>query len=98
MPAALAEIGPVDEVIRRPLHPYTSGLIGSIPSLHRQVGELVQIDGAMPRLDAMPNGCSFHPRCAQAFAPCASRAAGALGPRPSAAACWLHRPDDRHGP
>ncbi len=85
----VAEIGPVDEVIRRPRHPYTRGLIGSIPSLHRQVGKLVQIDGAMPRLDAMPSGCSFHPRCASAFAPCGSRRPDLSGPGPSAAACWL---------
>ena len=85
----LAEIGPVEEVIRRPAHPYTRGLIGSIPSLHRQVRELVQIDGAMPRLDAMPNGCSFHPRCPQAFAPCASRRPELATRGRSAAACWL---------
>ena len=85
----LAEIGPVRRGDPAPLHPYTSGLIGSIPSLHRQVGALVQIDGAMPRLDAMPSGCSFHPRCRQAFAPCGSERPNLSGPGPSAAACWL---------
>ena len=44
----LVEIGPVRDVIRQPRHPYTVGLMGSIPSVHRQVSRLVQIDGAMP--------------------------------------------------
>ena len=57
----IAEMGPVEEVIRRPQHPYTIGLMGSIPSLHQRVDTLVQIDGAMPRLDAIPPGCAFHP-------------------------------------
>ncbi len=85
----VAEIGPVEEVIRRPRHPYTRGLIGSIPSLHQQVDRLVQIDGAMPRLDAMPEGCSFHPRCGHAFAPCGTRRPELAGSGASAAACWL---------
>ena len=85
----LAEIGPVEEVTRRPVHPYTKGLIGSIPSLHRRARQLVQIDGAMPRLDAMPSGCSFHPRCPQAFAPCASRRPELAACGRGAAACWL---------
>ena len=85
----LAEIGPVEEVTRRPVHPYTKGLIGSIPSLHRRARQLVQIDGAMPRLDAMPSGCSFHPRCPQAFAPCASRRPELAARGRGAAACWL---------
>src|SRR5580698_5994658 len=59
----IVEIGPVAAVIRRPAHPYTDGLMASIPSLDHRVERLRQIDGAMPRLDAMPNGCHFHPRC-----------------------------------
>ncbi len=60
----VVEIGPVDEVVRAPAHPYTRGLMGAIPVLGAEVERLVQIDGAMPRLDAIPPGCAFHPRCA----------------------------------
>ena len=86
----LAEIGPTVEVTRRPRHPYTRGLIGSIPSLHRNVERLTQIDGAMPRLDAIPPGCSFNPRCTSVIDTCRVR-------RPDLAqrvgggsvACWV---------
>ncbi|MGY6633494.1 MAG: ABC transporter ATP-binding protein, partial [Alkalilacustris sp.] len=59
----LVEVGPVRSVLRAPAHPYTRGLMGSIPALGRRVEKLVQIDGAMPRLDAIPTGCAFNPRC-----------------------------------
>jgi len=49
----LAEIGPVRDVIKSPHHPYTQGLMGSIPRLNIESGRLVQISAAMPRLDAI---------------------------------------------
>ncbi len=66
----IVEIGPVAAVIRQPAHPYTDGLMASIPSLEHRVDRLRQIDGAMPRLDALPAGCRFHPRCPRVFARC----------------------------
>jgi peptide/nickel transport system ATP-binding protein len=57
------EVGPVDEVLRNPKHPYTRGLMGSIPALGARVERLTQIDGSMPRLNAIPPGCAFNPRC-----------------------------------
>ena len=66
----IAEIGPVRDVIKAPLHPYTKGLMGSIPSLTGESDRLVQIPGSMPRLTAIPSGCAFHPRCPRAFVPC----------------------------
>jgi peptide/nickel transport system ATP-binding protein len=66
----IAEIGPVAEVTRRPQHPYTAGLMASIPSVQRRNATLNQIDGAMPRLNAIPAGCSFHPRCPAASGRC----------------------------
>jgi peptide/nickel transport system ATP-binding protein len=66
----IAEIGPVAEVTRRPQHPYTAGLMASIPSVKHRNATLDQIDGAMPRLNAIPSGCSFHPRCHAASARC----------------------------
>lgn len=66
----IAEIGPVRDVVKHPLHPYATGLMGSIPALESHVDRLVQIPGAMPRLNAIPKGCAFNPRCAKAFARC----------------------------
>jgi oligopeptide/dipeptide ABC transporter ATP-binding protein len=61
----LVEQGPVREVLRHPIHPYTQGLLRSIPSLN--VGRrLASIPGAVPSLLAIPAGCPFHPRCPQA--------------------------------
>jgi peptide/nickel transport system ATP-binding protein len=66
----VAEIGPVREVIKQPLHPYTQGLMGAIPSITGDAARLVQIPGSMPRLSNIPKGCAFNPRCAKVFARC----------------------------
>lgn len=66
----MVEVGPVQDITRRPRHPYTAGLMASIPSVHRRAESLHQINGAMPRLNAMPAGCAFHPRCERALAIC----------------------------
>ena len=86
----VAEIGPVREVVRHPAHPYTSGLMGSIPSLVQRVDRLMQIDGAMPRLNAIPQGCAFNPRCPKVFARCRVERPDLLPAGPTRAACWLH--------
>lgn len=59
----LAELGPVREVLSAPVHPYADGLMGSTPLASRGKDRLHQIPGAMPRLDSLPAGCAFHPRC-----------------------------------
>jgi len=85
----IVEVGPVQQVIHRPSHPYTAGLMGSIPSMAIAHERLLQIDGAMPRLNAIPEGCAFHPRCPQAFERC-RRERPDLMPAPATqAACWL---------
>ena len=89
----IAEIGPVAEVIHRPAHPYTVGLMGSIPSMAGEHERLMQIDGAMPRLNAIPAGCAYHPRCPQAFARCRVERPGLLAAGRTLAACWLHAAD-----
>ena len=86
----LAEIGPVHDVIHRPQHPYTAGLMGSIPSMEEDRERLLQIDGAMPRLTAIPSGCAFHPRCPHAFARCPVERPELLDAGATRAACWLH--------
>jgi peptide/nickel transport system ATP-binding protein len=86
----IAEIGPVAAVIRQPAHPYTDGLMASIPSLEHRVNRLRQIDGAMPRLDAIPQGCRFHPRCPQVFSRCLEDKPELMPAGATSAACWLH--------
>jgi peptide/nickel transport system ATP-binding protein len=66
----IAEIGPVRDVVRNPLHPYARGLMGAIPSLASEADRLVQIPGSMPRLSAIPPGCAFNPRCPHAWERC----------------------------
>ena len=86
----VAEVGPVRAVIRAPAHPYTEGLMASIPALEHRVDRLRQIDGAMPRLDFMPGGCRFHPRCPRVFARCSLDEPALLEAGTTRAACWLH--------
>jgi peptide/nickel transport system ATP-binding protein len=86
----IAEIGPVGDVIRRSAHPYTEGLMASIPSLEHRVERLRQIDGTMPRLDAIPSGCRFHPRCPRVFPRCSAEQPELLTAATTQAACWLH--------
>src|SRR6187401_841885 len=88
----IAEIGPVRDVIKAPLHPYTKGLMGSIPSLTGEADRLVQIPGSMPRLTAIPSGCAFHPRCPRAFVPCPTFRPELQGEQHSQVACWLYHP------
>jgi peptide/nickel transport system ATP-binding protein len=61
--ARIAEQGPVDEIFKRPHHPYTWGLLGSLPRLDTDAERLVQIPGQPPSLLNPPRGCRFHPRC-----------------------------------
>ena len=86
----IVEIGPVSDVIHQPQHPYTRGLMGSIPSIVDERDQLAQIDGAMPRLTAIPAGCPFHPRCAYAFDRCRVERPELVSAATSLAACWLH--------
>ena len=90
----IAEIGPVREVIHAPRHPYTSGLMGSIPKVGTGAGKrharLVQIDGAMPRLNAIPSGCAFNPRCPKRFGRCTAERPEPLPVGNALASCWLY--------
>ncbi|MBL0393530.1 ABC transporter ATP-binding protein [Ramlibacter monticola] len=86
----LAEIGPVHEVIHQPAHPYTMGLMASIPDMEGERERLNQIDGAMPRLNAIPSGCAYNPRCPRAFERCTHERPELLNAGATRAACWLH--------
>jgi peptide/nickel transport system ATP-binding protein len=92
----IAEIGPVRNVVQQASHPYTVGLMGSIPPLDRRVERLAQIDGAMPRLSAIPKGCAYNPRCPKAFARCSEDRPDLLPAGPTRAACWLYAGEGAH--
>ena len=86
----VAEIGPVQAVIHAPAHPYTAGLMGAIPAMDEDRERLLQIDGAMPRLTAIPPGCAFNPRCLRVMNRCRSERPDLLHAGATRAACWLH--------
>jgi peptide/nickel transport system ATP-binding protein len=66
----VVEIGPVAKVVKDPRHPYTAGLMQSIPRIGSNVQRLTQIEGTMPRLTDLPDGCAFNPRCPKAMDIC----------------------------
>jgi peptide/nickel transport system ATP-binding protein len=79
----IVEMGTTDQVVNRPLHPYTAGLIGSSPSRNARGTRLTQIRGMAPLPMDLPTGCAFQPRCHRASAACGT------APEPSA-------PEDGH--
>ncbi len=93
----IAEIGPVREVVKHANHPYSAGLMASIPPLDRRVERLAQIDGAMPRLSAIPQGCAYNPRCPQVFDKCRALRPDLINAGTTRAACWLFDTEDARG-
>jgi peptide/nickel transport system ATP-binding protein len=93
----IAEIGPVADVIKRAKHPYTDGLMGSIPVVGQQTERLAQIEGAMPRLTAIPDGCAFNPRCPKAFDQCRQTRPDPIASGAGEVACWLIEQEAHHG-
>jgi peptide/nickel transport system ATP-binding protein len=85
----IVEIGPVHDVINNPAHPYTAGLMASIPDITQDREYLNQIDGAMPRLNAIPVGCAFNPRCPKVFDRCKTERPVLANAGATRAACWL---------
>ncbi|QCB46760.1 ABC transporter ATP-binding protein [Hydrogenophaga sp. PAMC20947] len=86
----MAEMGPVHEVINHPAHPYTRGLMACIPDMSEDREHLHQIDGAMPRLHAIPPGCAFNPRCEHTLDRCHRQRPELMQAGATRAACWLH--------
>ncbi len=66
----IVETGAAEAVLDRPLHPYTHGLIGSVPSRNRRGEKLRQIPGMTPSLLSLPPGCAFRTRCPRADVVC----------------------------
>ena len=86
----IVEVGPVSDVINRPRHPYTQGLMACIPQLGDGAARLAQIDGSMPRLNQTIEGCAFHPRCRDAMDRCRRETPPLIAIDGMHAACWLH--------
>ncbi len=87
----IVEVGAVRDVVKDARHPYTEGLMGSIPLVGHDVERLTQIEGAMPRLTEIPPGCAFNPRCPKAFDRCRSQRPELMETDgTNRAACWLY--------
>jgi oligopeptide/dipeptide ABC transporter ATP-binding protein len=89
----IVETGPVRAIFRTPQHPYTRGLLASIPGA-APGQRLRAIDGSVPLLGALPPGCAFHPRCPDRFERCPTAPPPdyPAGPEQTAK-CYLHAPD-----
>jgi peptide/nickel transport system ATP-binding protein len=86
----IVETGPVDALLDAPIHPYTKGLLGSLPSAGVPGQPLTQIPGATPSLARLPPGCAFAPRCGEASDICRSAAPESLSHGPDRAARCHH--------
>jgi len=86
----IVEVGPVQDIIKRARHPYTRGLMSSIPVIRHDVEQLIQIDGSMPRLTDIPSGCAFNPRCPKVFEHCRAERPELVEVGATKAACWLY--------
>jgi oligopeptide/dipeptide ABC transporter ATP-binding protein len=89
----IVEEGPVREILRNPQHPYTRGLLSSLPKLDGPRERLKPIDGNVPAIHRMPQGCRFAPRCAHAMPVCREQDAEFVEVQAGhRARCWLHAP------
>lgn len=89
----IAEIGPVRDVVKNARHPYTAGLMGSIPTLAQNEDRLSQIPGSMPRLTNIPAGCAFNPRCSKVLDICRQAQPAIAQVDRSQVACHLFDPE-----
>ncbi|HSR13293.1 MAG TPA: ABC transporter ATP-binding protein [Thermodesulfobacteriota bacterium] len=90
----IVEQGPVEGIFENPLHPYTKGLLGSIPSdkAIREKSRLTEIKGMVPSLHDLPAGCAFHERCMQKISVCQEKLPQIFEPqRGHQVACWLYQ-------
>jgi len=88
----IVETGPVRAIFREPAHPYTRGLLASMPG-GRPGRRLRAIEGSVPLLGDLPPGCAFNPRCPDRFDPCTAAPPGDYPVRPEQSAkCYLHDP------
>jgi len=87
----IVEESPVSDLFSEPLHPYTQGLIKSLPQTQDANMRLYTIPGTVPKLSAIPKGCRFHPRCERVMDICRREAPGMLSPSHTRRVrCWLY--------
>ena len=91
----IVELATADQLYRRPLHPYSQGLLGSFPTLAGPRRKLVGVPGYPPDMRRLPEGCSFQPRCPRAMADCAETSPVLLSPRLTAPPTPAGAPDDQ---
>jgi oligopeptide/dipeptide ABC transporter ATP-binding protein len=90
----IVEHGPAADIFGRPRHPYTEGLLRSLPRVSRKVERLATLPGAVPSPRRWPSGCRFHPRCSYAWARCRAETPPLPGGA-HASRCWLEEEPER---
>jgi oligopeptide/dipeptide ABC transporter ATP-binding protein len=86
----LAETGKAEAVFENPKHPYTQGLLASIPNIKLDQPELRTMPGAPPDLVNAPSGCVFHPRCPYVMAICRRESPKVVKESDHLTLCWLY--------
>ena len=86
----IMENGVSDQIVKKPLHPYTAGLLMSVPSRSKNDGPLFSISGSPPSFFRLPKGCTFNPRCPQVFGVCREREPSLIASGDSMVRCWLY--------
>ena len=87
----IAEIGEAETLFANPLHPYTQGLLASIPNIKLEQPKLVTMPGQTPDLVNPPTGCRFHPRCPQRMEICAQKMPPMFSQNGTQVTCWLYQ-------
>jgi oligopeptide/dipeptide ABC transporter ATP-binding protein len=87
----IAEIGSAEDVFANPLHPYTQGLLASIPNIKLDQPTLHTMPGQTPDLVNPPSGCRFHPRCTHCLDICRQEAPPIVTQNGSQVSCWLYQ-------
>lgn len=87
----IVEQGPAEDLFREPLHPYTSVLLESAPSITAHGRSRTVLASEVPSLINLPSGCPFHPRCPRKFAPCNSKVPMLTRHGSRSVACHLHK-------
>ncbi|BAK54819.1 ABC transporter ATP-binding protein [Sulfurisphaera tokodaii] len=86
----IMEDGNIEEVIKNPMHPYTQGLVSSIPTISKKEGELRVIEGSPPSFLVLPTGCKFHPRCNKVMDICKNKEPELKEINNRRVRCWLY--------
>lgn len=87
----VCEISDTKKIFEKPLHPYTAGLISSIPDMKERKTRFKSIEGSIPSLVNPPTGCRFHPRCSQKMPICAEREPEDFSVDGRVVKCWLYK-------